>query len=97
MFATVECKDAPGGFSGFVRDIFTLPEITLTRIKIPEGEWFYKVTVTEYRGQIPVEETAQRLKRLKDSVLFEGGYENAERCIALFLPDYLDAQQYRQE
>lgn len=33
----------------------------------------------------------------KDSVLFEGGYENAERCIALFLPDYLDAQQYRQE
>lgn len=93
MFATVECKDAPGGFTGFVRDIFTLPEITLTRIKIPEGEWFYKVTVTEYRGQIPVEETAQRLKRLKDSVLFEVNFPCDESTEALeFSPSEFTAQ-----
>ncbi len=71
MFATVECKDAEGGFTGFVKDIFALPEIALSRVNIPSGEWFYKVTATEYRGQIPVEETVKKLKRLKGSVLFE--------------------------
>ena len=71
MFATVECRDAPGGFKGFVRDVFTLPEIEIQQVKIPSGSWFYRVISTEYRGQIPVEETAERLKRLKRSVIFE--------------------------
>ena len=93
MFATVECRDAPGGFSGFLRDIFTLPEITLTRVKIPEGEWFYKVTATEYRGQIPVEETAEKLKRLKGSVLFEVNFPCDESTAALeFSPNEFTAQ-----
>ena len=29
--------------------------------------------------------------------LFFGGYEEAERCVALFLPEYLDAAQYAEE
>lgn len=71
MFATVECKDADGGLAGFLKDIFTMPEIEFCQVKIPSGSWFYKVSVKEYRGQIPVEETVQKLKRLKKSVLFD--------------------------
>ena len=32
MFATVECRDAPTGIKGFMRDIFTLPEISFERV-----------------------------------------------------------------
>lgn len=93
MFATVECRDAPGGLRGFVRDIFTLPEIELRRVKIPSGEWFYRVLVTEYRGQIPVKETAERLKRLRNSVIFEVNFPTDEGTAALeFSPFELTAQ-----
>lgn len=93
MFATVECRDAPGGIKGFVRDIFTLPEIELIKVKIPSGEWFYRVIVTEYRGQIPVEETAERLKRLRNSVIFEVNFPCDERTDELeFEPSELTAQ-----
>ena len=79
MFATVECRDAPRGFGGFIKDIFTLPEITVQKVKIPFGDWFYRVVSTEYRGQIPVEETAEKLKRLKKSVIFEIDFPTDER------------------
>lgn len=93
MFATVECKDAPGGFTGLVRDIFTLPEITLTRVKIPCGEWFYRVAVTQYRGQIPVEETVHKLKRLRNSVLFDVNFPCDESTVMLeFSPSEFTAQ-----
>ncbi len=93
MFATVECKDAPNGLRGFVRDIFTLPEIELRKVKIPSGEWFYRVIVTEYRGQIPVEETVERVKRLKKGVIFEVNFPCDERTQALeFEPSELPAQ-----
>jgi len=93
MFATVECRDAPSGLRGFVRDIFTLPEIALRQIKIPSGEWFYRVVAMEYRGQIPVEETVQKLKRLKKSVIFEVNFPCDERTLELeFEPSELTAQ-----
>lgn len=93
MFATVECRDAPAGFKGFVRDIFTLPEITLQQIKIPSGNWFYRVISTEYRGCIPVEETAEKLKRLKKSVIFEVNFPCDENTRELeFEPSEFTAQ-----
>lgn len=93
MFATVECRDAPSGIRGFLRDIFTLPEIELRRVNIPSGEWFYRVIVTEYRGQIPVKETAEELKRLKKSVIFEVNFPNDESTEMLeFEPSEFTAQ-----
>lgn len=74
MFATVECRDAPPGMKGFIRDIFTLPEITVERVYVPLGEGFYRVRATEYRGNIPVAETAEKLKRLRHSVIFETNF-----------------------
>ena len=79
MFATVEVKDAPGGAKTFFRDLFLMPEIELTRVKVPFGDTFYRVTVTEYRGQVPVEEACERLKRLKGSVLFNLDFPTDER------------------
>ena len=93
MFATVECRDAPGGFRGFVKDIFTLPEITLEQVKIPSGSRFYRVAATDYRGQIPVEETVEKLKRLKKSVIFEVNFPCDERTRELeFEPSKFTAQ-----
>lgn len=93
MFATVECKDREGGFTGFVKDIFTLPEMGVCRVKIPSGEWFYKVTVTEYRGQIPVQETVHKLKRFKNGVLFEVNFPCDESTVELeFAPSEFTAQ-----
>lgn len=93
MFATVECRDAPGGFRGFVKDIFTLPEITLEQVKIPSGSRFYRVAATDYRGQIPVEETVEKLKRLKKSVIFEVNFPCDERTRELeFEPAEFTAQ-----
>lgn len=92
MFATVEVRDRQPGLSGFLKDIFTLPEINLTQVKIPSGEWFYRVIVTEYRGQIPVKETAERLKRLKGSVLFGADFPCDESTQMLeFTPAELTA------
>ncbi len=93
MFATVECKDAPGGFRGFVKDVFALPEITVGQVKIPSGDWFYRVSVTEYRGQIPVAETVEKLKRLRNSVLFEVNFPTDETTAELeFESEELTAQ-----
>lgn len=87
MFATVECRDAPTGIKGFMRDIFTLPEISFERVYVPFGEGFYRVFATEYRGQIPVAETAEKLKRLKHSVIFETNFPCDERTAELeFVP-----------
>lgn len=79
MFATVEVRDAPGGAITFFRDLFMLPEIELQRINVPLGDAFYRVYVTEYRGQVPVEETCEKLRRLKGSVLFNLDFPTDER------------------
>ena len=93
MFATVECRSAPAGFRGFIKELFTLPEISLQRIKVPFGEYFYRVVVTEYRGQIPVEELLDELKRLKGSVLFETNFPYDERTFPFeFEPSELFSQ-----
>ena len=93
MFATVECRDAPGGFKGFVRDIFTMPEIHIQQVNIPSGDRFYRVVSTQYRGQMPVEETADKLKRLKKSVIFEVNFPCDESTRELeFEPKEFTAQ-----
>lgn len=93
MFATVECRDAPVGIKGFLRDLFTLPEIELQKVSVPFGDGFYRVIVTEYRGQIPVEETVEKLKRLRESVLFETNFPCDERTQKMeFVPDEFTAQ-----
>lgn len=90
MLATVECKDAPGGMKTFFKDLFSLPEIDITKQSVPEGDDYYRVTVTEYRGQIPVAETAEKLKRLKGSVIFDINfpYDENVRCLE-FHPEAL--------
>lgn len=60
-----------------------MPEIELTRVNVPFGDAFYRVAVTEYRGQVPVEETCERLKRLKGSVLFNLDFPTDERTAEL--------------
>lgn len=83
MFATVEVRDAPGGAKTFFRDLFLLPEIELVRVNVPFGDAFYRVIVTEYRGQVPVEETCEKLGRLKGSVLFDLDFPTDERTDGL--------------
>lgn len=83
MFATVEVRDAPGGAKTFFRDLFLMPEIELVRVKVPFGDAFYRVIVTEYRGQVPVEETCERLRRLKGGVLFDLDFPTDERTDGL--------------
>lgn len=93
MFATVELKDAPGGFRGFMRDIFTLPEINIQRVSVPFGDWFYRVAVTEYRGQIPVEETVEKLGKLRNGAIFEVNFPCDERTQDFeFIPTEFTAQ-----
>ena len=83
MFATVEVRDAPGGAKPFFRALFLLPEIELIRVNVPFGEAFYRVIVTEYRGQVPVEETCERISRLKEGVLFNLDFPTDERTAEL--------------
>lgn len=88
MFATVECRDAPGGLKGFLRDVFTMPEISFQRVSVPFGESFYRVLVTEYRGQIPVKETVEKLKKLRGSVIFEVNFPCDESTAEIeFVPE----------
>ncbi len=63
----------------FFRDLFFEPEIELVRVKVPFGDSFYRVTVTEYRGQVPVEEVCEKLRRLKGSVIFNLDFPTDER------------------
>ena len=79
MFATVEVRDAPGGMKSFFRDLFSEPEIELTRVRVPFGDCFYRVIATEYRGQVPVDEVCEQLRRLKGSVLFNLDFPTDER------------------
>ncbi len=83
MFATVECKDPDSGFTTFFRDLFSLPEITFQRVNVPDGDDFYRVIATQYRGQIPVEAVTQKLNKLKGSVLFDISFPDDEgtRCL----------------
>ena len=92
MFATVEYKDADGGMKTFFRDLFTLPEIIFERQSVPFGEDFYRVTATEYRGQIPLESITEKLYKLKGSVLFDINIPTDEgtRCLE-FHPERLPA------
>lgn len=83
MFATVEVRDAPGGMKSFFRDLFFVPEIELQRINVPFGDAFYRVYATEYRGQVPVEEACEKLRRLKGSVLFNLDFPTDERTAEL--------------
>ena len=90
MFATVECKDADSGIKTFFRDLFSLPEITFQRLSVPDGDDFYRVTATEYRGQIPVEDVTEKLNKLKGSVLFDVNFpcDESTRCLE-FQPEKL--------
>ena len=87
MFATVEVRDAPGGAKTFFRDLFLLPEIELIRVNVPFGEAFYRVIVTEYRGQVPVEDIrrwaiAAGIPMIVESEgLIPSGTEEARNCI----------------
>lgn len=71
MFATVECKDAQSGVKTFFRDLFSFPEIMFYRVHAPDGDYFYRVVATEYRGQVPLDEISEKLNKLKGSVLFD--------------------------
>lgn len=90
MFATVECKDAGDGIRTFFRDLFALPEIIFERQSVPYGDDFYRVTATEYRGQIPLEAITEKLNKLKGSVLFDINIPTDEntRCLE-FHPERL--------
>lgn len=92
MFATVEGKDAPGGIKTFIRDLFSFPEIEIRRINLSDGDYFYRVIATEYRGQIPTEEVFEQLKKLKGSVIFDLNFpcDETTRCLE-FHPGKLPA------
>ncbi len=83
MLATVECKDTPVGIKNFLCDLFRPPEIEMNRLAVPEGDAFYRVKVPVYRGEIPTYETAQKLIRLKGSVIFDINFPCDEntRCL----------------
>ena len=90
MFATVECKDSENNFRTFFRDLFSLPEIIFQRVTVPDADDFYRVIATEYRGQMPVTEVAEKLTKLKGSVLFDINFpdEESTRCLE-FHPEKL--------
>lgn len=83
MLATVECKETPVGFRHFLSDIFRPAEIEMNRLCPPGGDAFYRVRVPLYRGEIPTRETAEKLKRLKGSVIFDINFPCDEntRCL----------------
>ncbi len=94
MFATVECKDSQGGARTFFRDLFALPEINFQRQSVPDGDAFYRVVATEYRGQVPLEAITEKLYKLKGSVLFDVNIPTDEstRCLEFHperLPSFL--------
>lgn len=83
MLATVECKETPVGFRNFFYDLFRPPEIEIDKLNVPGGDYFYRVKVPLYRGEIPTLETARRLIRLKGSVIFDINFPCDEntRCL----------------
>ncbi len=83
MLATVECKDSPVGFRHFLADLFRPPEFEINRLTVPEGDAFYRVKVPFHHGEIPTFETAQKLKKLKGSVIFDINFPCDEntRCL----------------
>ena len=83
MLATVECKESPVGFRSFLRDLITPFEIDIKKQSVPDADAFYKVSVPYYRGEIPTSEVAEKLKRLKGSVIFDINFPCDEntRCL----------------
>lgn len=71
MLATVVCKDSHNGIKGFLKDFFSQPQISLDKKSVPDGDYFYIVTVNEHHGQIPVKQAVEKLKRIKGSVIFD--------------------------
>lgn len=83
MFATVELKEGETGLRAFFRDLFSEPEIEFIRISLPEGDCFYRVLVTEHRGELPLSQLCEKLKKLKGSVIFNLDFPFYEitRCL----------------
>lgn len=83
MLATVECKESPVGLKNFLSDLFRPPEIEISKVSLPEADALYRVKVPLYRGEIPTFETAQKLKKLKGSVIFDINFPCDEntRCL----------------
>ncbi|MBE6772732.1 MAG: hypothetical protein E7544_00765 [Ruminococcaceae bacterium] len=83
MLATVECKETPVGLKSFLHDLLTPFEIEANKQSVPGGDPFYRVGVPYYRGEIPTVRTAEKLKKLKGSVIFDINFPCDEntRCL----------------
>ncbi len=76
MFATVEFYEGERSIKGRMKRFFFKEKIISERVNLPENEYFYRLKVPVYKGEIPEERLKKITEGLRDGLIFPKSFRN---------------------